>query len=145
MDKGCSRLFFTVIITVLVVGVAIYVLEWIFKIGNAQFSQLSDVVVCKEVTQPSGVSFEKVNLIITGTVPQLFLCGFLETDGRSARLLVTVRDSNEALVYDQYAEYAPGDVQIPFRIPVEVKDTYTIYVSSGRDLLAQTQITVADP
>jgi hypothetical protein len=68
MDKGRSRLFFTVIITVLVIGVAIYVLEWIFKIGNAQFSQLSDVVVCKKIIQPSGVSFEEVDLIAADSV-----------------------------------------------------------------------------
>jgi hypothetical protein len=145
MYKCYSRLFYTFVITVLVIGIAIFLLEWIFKIGNAQFSQLSDVTVCKEVTQPSGVSYEEITPIMTATVPQLFICGFLETDGRLARLLVTVRDSTETLVYDQYDEYAPGNVQIPFRIPVEKKDTYTICISKGRNILVKTQITIADP
>jgi hypothetical protein len=145
MDKGCNRIFFTVVVTVLVIGIATFVLEWIFKIGDAQLSQLSDVVVCEEVTQPSGVYYVEVTPIITGTVHKLFVCGFLETDGRPARLLVTVRDSTETLVYDQYGEYAPGNVQFPFMISIGEKDTYTICISKGHIILAETKITITDP
>lgn len=145
MGKGFNRLFFGIIFTVLGIGILIFVLQWVFKIGNAQFSQLSDVVVCEKVILPSGISYEEVAPVITDTVPQLYLCGFLETDGRPARLLVTVRDSSDALVYDQYGEYAPGNVQFPFAIPIEDKDTYTIYVTKGRNILAENQITIASP
>jgi len=145
MGKGWNRSFFGIIFTVLGIGILVFVLQWMFKIGNAQFSGLSDVFVCEKIILPSGVSYEEVATIITDTVPQLYLCGFLETDGRPARLLVTVRDSNEALVYDQYGEYVPGNVQFPFEIPIENKDTYTVYVTKGRSILAENQITVASP
>ena len=145
MSKGCKRLFFAVIITILVISFTILLIESIFKIGYAPFATLRDTMVCEEVISPMGPSFESVNSFVTGEPKNLFLCGLLQTDGRPAKLTITVRNSSEELVYDHDGEYTPGNVYIPFVIPNGIEDIYTIQIFHGHDELVKTNITIQSP
>lgn len=145
MNKGCTRLFLTIVITVLMISFAIFFVQWVFRIGNAQYAQLSEISICRETGQTPGLAFEKVDPIITDTINALYICGFLETDGRPAELLTTVRNSKEELVYYKYCVYEPGNVHIPFTIPVGNEDDFDIHIYKGRTILGKVMIKLNNP